>query len=126
MDWAAIQAQQRAAREIEAPAGGHSFTLRVPTRHEVNVAVARLLVANGDGSVALLQRKLLELAIVGWNGPRMRDLLPASDDATPLPCEPAAVPLLLDEQPELEDELGAALNRAFAARRERAEDIAGN
>ena len=121
-DWAAIAAQARAAREVKASAGGHTFTLRVPTRHECAQVAHK---CGAQGNLLLLQRALLEAAIVGWEGPRLRDVLPEAEDA-PLEWAAQGVPLLLDARPEWEDVLNLALVDALNDRQARAKAAAGN
>ena len=128
-DWAAIAAQAKAAREVQCSAGGHTFTLRVPTRHEC-VRIAHK--SDSQGNLALLQRALLEEAIVGWLGPRLRDLFPGTEDSSnpeadaPLEWAAQGVPLLLDAQPGWEDTLNEALVDALNDRHARAKAAAGN
>lgn len=121
MDLEALRAASLAAREFTHDVGDCSYRLRVPTRHDVLLTSCRLqapLAGADAAAVMLLQRGLLEAAIVGWQGVRVRHLLPghAEGDA-PLPWEAGAVPELLDARPDHEQALSDALSAAMAARR---------
>lgn len=132
MDLAEIARRQLAAREIKHTVGGRTFTLRLPTRHERKLVLARVCdetqwradAAQGESFVLPTElsmrvtRLLLERAIVGWDA-TVGDALPELTDvaaAEPLPCTAAAVTLLLDAQPEWEAELQRAFVAAEAAR----------
>ncbi|MEW6169681.1 MAG: hypothetical protein AB1651_18605 [Pseudomonadota bacterium] len=127
MDLAEIARRQLAAREIRHSVDGRSFTLRLPTRHERKLVLARVCdeaqwrAGGVEGEAFVLPtelsmrvtRLLLERAIVGWDV-TLGDVLPEVDGeagAEPLPWSATAVPLLLDAQPQWESEL----QRVFAA-----------
>jgi hypothetical protein len=120
MELADIQRRAAAAREFEHPVGERSFRLRIPTQHEVQVEVLRA--GGGDlgkehVALALMQRAVLERAIIGWQGVTTADLLPGEQ----LEYETAdfasmLVPLLLDAMPDVARELTEALI-AMAAER---------
>lgn len=130
MDLAEIARRQIAAREIKHTVGGRSFTLRLPTRHERKLVLARVCDEGqwrgsaDEGGIMPTEiamratRLLLERAIVGWDA-RLGDVL-ADLDATaadePLPWSAQAVPLLLDARPEWEAELQRAFAEAENAR----------
>ena len=120
MDLDTLRAQARAARQITHPLGDVTYTLLLPTRHEVLLAARRVGAAQvGGDSAALLvlQRGILEGAIIGWVGLRVGDILPGhSEAAAPLAFEPGMVPLLLDARPDDADALGQVLTDAMAAR----------
>lgn len=126
-----IRRQALAAREFERAVDHATFTLRIPTRHEVTIAVRRAAAKTlaGDSDPAhllLLERMLLEAAIVRWSGLTVRDILPAHELAEDLPHEPGAVGLLLDAQPDWARELGMALFDRMAARRDAQDTAAKN
>lgn len=107
MDLQAIQQRAMAAREFEHSIGEITYRLRVPTRHEVLLAAQRCgaLRVNGDAAAMLvLQRAVLEGALIGWTGARVRHVLPpehaGADAEAPLPWAAEAVPLLLDALPD--------------------------
>ena len=114
MDLADIQRQALAAREFlaagsEAAPQGAYATLRIPTRHEVQLAMRRAGPEADAARMVTLERNLLESAVVGWGCVQVSHILPGHPNADPLPFEPAAVPLLLDAQPEWAQAWGIAL-----------------
>lgn len=106
MDLKDLQQRALAARELAHTIGAITYRLRVPTQHEVLLAAQRCgaTQAKADGaSLLIMQRAVLEQAVIGWDGVRVRHVLPldqAGGEAdSPLPWEPGAVPLLLDARP---------------------------
>lgn len=101
MDFADIKRQAEAARQFPADpqAGGRvSATLRIPTRHEVQLELRR---AGGDAaSPTLVERALIEQYLTAWAGVRIRDVLPEHPNDDPLDHSREAVALLLDAQPD--------------------------
>lgn len=127
MDLQTLQQRALAARElshtIPSDQGDITYRLRVPTRHEVLLAAQRsgAMQAGGDRAALLVtQRAVLEAAVIGWQGARVRHVLPPdqaqSEADTPLPWEPGAVPLLLDAQPEAAQALAELINQRMAQR----------
>ena len=124
MDLAEIARRQQAAREFTHAVGDCSFTLRLATAHERRCAIMALvpLPAADEEPRPLaaeelekLTRTLIERAVVGWQGVTLGHLLPEVDAAAaadPVPWSAAAVPLLLDAQPQWERDL----REAYAAR----------
>jgi len=105
MDLQTIQRLALAAREFSPePLPGQgarvSVTLRVPTRHEVQLALRRCQAGADTAGMLLLERALLEQAVVAWAGVQVRDVLPDHPNDDAMPLEPGAVPLLLDAQPD--------------------------
>jgi hypothetical protein len=142
MDLQTLQAKALAAREFTHTLGVIDYRLRTPTRHDVLLAAQRAgaLQANGDRAAMLvLQRAVLEAAIVGWQGVRVLHVLVDGDgdgakgaelaspaDTTPLGWEPGAVPLLLDARPDDAIALADALNARITTRAQAAEADAKN
>ena len=122
MDISDLKRQAQSQREFAVALGPRSITLRAPTHYESLLAASRAGAYVGDAkqdrlvSQIKLQRELLQLAIVGWSGVLVSDVL-ATDLNDPLDHSPDAVVLLLDAQPEWEAELGAELLAKLAARR---------
>lgn len=123
MDLQTLQQRALAARELSHAVGEITYRLRVPTRHEVLLAAQRsgAMQAGGDRAALLVtQRAVLEAAIIGWTGARVRHVLPADqadgEADAPLPWEPGAVPLLLDAQPEAAQALADVINARMAQR----------
>lgn len=124
-----IKADALTAREFTQTDGERSLTLRAPTRREVReCAHHRQLLANQADALVLplLQHYLLERAIVGWQGVRVRDLVAGSDDAAPVPWSPAAASLYLDANPDHADAMGAELLSRVRLRGETIEEDAKN
>lgn len=134
MDLATLQAAALAAREIEhpitLPAGDVVIKLRLPTDQDVRVAAWRTGIGRADGDRAallVLQRGLVEQALIGWQGVRVAHIVPNHAEASaPLPWEAGAVPLFLDAQPVAQAGLGDVLNQRLAARNELIQDEAKN
>lgn len=123
MDLQTLQQRALAARELSHTIGDITYRLRVPTRHEVLLAAQRsgAMHVGGDRAALLVtQRAVLEAAIIGWTGARVRHVLPpdqAQGEAdSPLPWEAGAVPLLLDAQPEAAQALADLINQRMAQR----------
>lgn len=123
MDLQALQQRALAARELAHTIGEITFRLRLPTRHEVLLAAQRAgaLSAGGDRAGMLVtQRAVLESAVIGWTGARVRHVLPPEhaqgDGETPLAWEPGAVPLLLDARPDDAQALADLINRRMEER----------
>jgi hypothetical protein len=78
-----------------------SVTLRVPTEHQVKLAGLRCGIAGREdpAALALLERALLQGAIVGWSNLLQCDLVPSAS-AEPMPWAEDLVPVLLDAQPD--------------------------
>lgn len=125
MDVGDIQRRAAAAREFEHAIGERRFRLRIPTAHEVQVEMLR---AGGDDpgrqmvALAVMQRAIMERAIVGWSGVTSADLLPDETGATDsVEHAPVLVALLLDAQPAVADELTNVLIQRVAERNARIE-----
>lgn len=125
MDLQTLQQRALAARELSHTIchdhGDITYRLRVPTRHEVLLAAQRsgaMQVAGDRAALLVTQRAVLEQAVIGWTGARVRHVLPddqAEPDA-PLVWEPGAVPLLLDALPEHAQALADLINQRMAQR----------
>jgi hypothetical protein len=121
MDLADIQRQALAARELPAPpqaAGRVTATLRIPTRHEVQLALQRAGPQDDAGRMVTLERHLLEAAVVGWAGVQLRDVLPGHPNDDAMLHEAGAVPLLLDAQPDWAQAWGLVLFEAMRQSRQ--------
>ena len=135
MDITELARQALAQREFTAQVGAgqtqRQITLRLPTHYESMLAATRAGAYSGDAkqdrlaSQIKLQRELLIVAIVGWSGVQVCDVL-GTDEADPLEYSADAVVLLLDAQPEWEAELGAELLAKLAARRLKKDTAAKN
>ncbi len=116
MEVADIQRRAAAAREFEHAVGERKFRLRLPSSHEIQVEVLRA----GGGqpgkeyvALAVMQRAVLEGAVIGWSGVTTADMLPGEPvEFETVDYVPVLVPLLLDAQPEL----ASALTEALVAR----------
>lgn len=125
-DIAALQRKAQAARETAVVVGPATYTLRQPTKHEINLEVLRSRGADNKADPAqpaVLTRRLLEMALVGWSGVTQEQLAPGGGaDAAEL--VPGAVALLLDNDLTTADRLLDAfieLSEKRSARLEAAE-----
>ncbi|MBX3605372.1 MAG: hypothetical protein KF788_08875 [Piscinibacter sp.] len=107
MELAELQERALKAREFDAPIEGECvFRMRLPTPYEAEL----LAESNGytgrradRAAMVRTKRAMLEVAIIGWQGPRQRDVvadLEGDEAAAPLAWSAEAVPLLLDAKPE--------------------------
>lgn len=129
MDAAALKRAALAARTFTVEHNGRAFEVRLPSRHEVQLAMLRAGV-KGKGDTAGLMtvgRDLVERAVVGWARVTVGDILPEVEDTSP-PAEfdRGLVALLLDEQDDIAQALLAALNDRLAARNARIEALEKN
>ena len=120
MDLATLQQRALAAREVAHTLGDVAYRLRLPTGHEVLLAAHRTgVVGQATGAAYLvLMRSVLEQAIIGWQGLRVRHVLPAdgSDADAPLPYEAGAVATVLDARPADAQALADVLAERMAQR----------
>ena len=125
MDFADLMRRANAQRESVFDAGGgRSITLRLPTEHQMRVAVLRA--GRTDAAAwAVMQRALLEQGIVAWSGVTLADLLTNGGDEA-VDWDAAAVPLLLDGRPDIATALAADLTRRMAERTAAKDAAAGN
>ena len=114
MDLADIKRKAEAARRFVVELDGRSFTLQLPTRHEIEVEAVRSRLHDGDtdpAQLTVIRRRLLERGVVAWAGVTCEHLAPgAGNDAAEV--SPEAVALLLDAEPEL----AAQLDTEFVGR----------
>jgi hypothetical protein len=128
MDLAEIKRLALAAREFTVTVGPAAaprvLSLRVPTQHEVTMAARRGGldgVTEDRAAHVVLERVLLAIALVGWQGVTVADVLPdAAPDAGAalLPWEEGATDLLLDAQPEWARLAGTDLLARMAKRKQ--------
>lgn len=122
-----LRARALKAREFTHTVGECAFTVRTPTRQEVRqTALDHGLHQMDAAEFRVLEYHLAARAVVGWTGVRVRDLLPADGDPTPVPWSADAVALLLDAQPDWCDALAQALLARLGARNQALEDDAKN
>jgi hypothetical protein len=122
MDIEALKARTLAARQFTVPCGSRSYTLQLPTAHELEVAAAR----RTDGAAGTVEffRHAIERALVGWSGITEASFAGEGDSAVPFSAE--LVPWLLDAQPADAEQLRSALVDRLTERRERMEAAAKN
>lgn len=126
MDNAAIKAAVEASRRVTETVGGRTFTLRLPTQHEVEMAYLR---ARGDGNheaaTSACMRFLLERSIVGWTEVVTTDLVP-DVPPEPVPWSADLVPIFLDVQSEIADELKEKFSARLNARQKKTAEAQKN
>lgn len=121
MDIADIRRQAQAGLQFNVTVGTMQFTLRLPTQHQVDIAVARNRLHEGADDPALLvrvRRALVEGAVVAWTGVTAGDLA-AGLGAEPVDLSAEAVGLLMDAREDVADALNAEFLRQRAARIEK-------
>lgn len=124
-----IRARALKSREVTVDVEGRSFMLRVPTMHEIQLgqrSASRLSASLGENATELvLQRLLVESAVIGWSGIMVRDVL-AEEGDEPLAFAPTLVDVVLDAQPRWALLLGAELYERIVARSSAAAEDAKN
>lgn len=120
-----------AARQFTHEVGGITFTLRMPTEHQVQVESLRSGVGGSShenlaAAMTVLRRRLLELALVDWSGAKVSHLVPGHEPDEPLEFDPDAVPMLLDAQPAVANELDNELVQRLADRNKPLEEAEKN
>lgn len=96
-----LRRKAQAAREFIAQFDELSFTLRLPTQHELKVEALRSTASGMDPAQStVLVRALLEKAVIGWSGVTCEHLAPHGGPEL-AELVPGAVALLLDSQPEV-------------------------
>ena len=128
MDLADIKRKAEAARRFTVQAGGLSFTMQLPTQHEIEVEAVRARLHNGDADPAqltVIRRRLLERGVVAWAGVTCEHLAPGGGtDAADVGVE--AVALLLDAAPALAAQLDAEFVGRLAERNAQRAEAAKN
>lgn len=125
MDAAQLAQRARERAQFTHAVGAAQFTLRVPPRHQAEVAAAHFRGLPDDVATVRASRMLLEQAIVGWSGVLERHF----DDELPeveQPYSAAHVALLLDAQPAIEQALRAVFIEQCARRWQQLEDARKN
>lgn len=117
MDLDQIQRIARASREFSDTHDGVTVTIRIPTRHEVRVALLQSTASTPEAKLLDAQRTLLLAAVVAWSGVVVRHLVPDVADDTLVDHEPLAVQILLDAQPQWTDRWQDLLVARMAERR---------
>jgi len=134
MDLSDLKRHAIAAREFAVPVGAQDaprhITLRLPTQHEVVLAARRSGLHGVEEDAAahiVLQRALLQLAMVAWAGVVVGDVLPGHPEAAqPLEWSAGAAELLLDAQTDWAHTLGNALMERMAERKAAKDTAAKN
>ena len=131
MDLSDIKRAAEAAREFDHIVGSITFKLRLPTPFQSECAAAGQGFAgkrSAAEAVVRAQRALTELAVVGWSGAFVRDVLGAGhkygDDE--FAYEPDAVATLLDERRDIAEALWLPLLERMEARNKAQEATAKN
>ena len=127
MELADLKRRALASRETQHSIEGRSFTLRVPTRHEMTVAVQKSRAESTDEPAlfVIVRRQLLEKAVVAWTGVTLQDFF-AEEGPEPQDFDPEAVPLLLDAKPDWAAELSDKLVELIGARNKLQDSAAKN
>lgn len=116
MDFSDFKARLARAREFEVEAGGIKFRLRMPPEHAWRLALEDSKGPEGRFRQQRVSRSLLEQALIGWEGLLAKHLLPGEGDEV-VPFSAEAVPVLLDERPDIADQLVLSLTKRMNERR---------
>jgi hypothetical protein len=116
MDAQALKAHVEAARRATLDVAGYSFTVRLPSRFEIQLAWMRARESGlGEGSATLhTGRKLLLDAVQGWANVRVSDF--GADGTDPVPFAAELVPVLFEERPQLAEQVQQAFDDCIAQR----------
>jgi len=104
MDVKELKERIDAARRVEATVNGATFTMIMPTDHQLRVIMQRANDANGQRVDALIWHRLLGQALVGWSGVKVADLFVVENDE-PLAFSAEARDLLLEHRLDIVDSL---------------------
>lgn len=116
MELSEIKRQAQAAREFTHTVDAATFTLRMPTRFEGQLAARECERGERHEVYALrVERRLLLSAVVGWSGVLVKDVLPGHPNDDALVFEPGAVEALADARPGVFAVLGKELFTRMAA-----------
>jgi len=108
----AAKAARTYAQEIE----GRSFTLQMPSQHDMRVNYLRAGAdADDPALVYLVLRESLEKSLVGWSGITVDDLLKNGDKSS-ADFNVELVPVLLDAQDDWREALDKELTKRLAER----------
>lgn len=126
-----LRRKVRAARECTCQIGSVTFTLRTPTEHQIEVESLRSGVAAAADDqmlacIAVLRRRLIELAVVGWEGAMVSHLLPGHEPDEPLGFDQELLPMLLDAQPQWAYEIDSTLMERLEQRKKPLEETTKN
>ncbi len=133
MDIESLRIRARESRQFSVSVAGLPnvlFSLELVTRHAARVMAMRFFVSgvsNAEAAV-LAERAQLEACITGWRGLTVSDVVRSHDVAhdaaivdEPIEYSTSAVRLLLDERPDVADQLAEEWSRRMRARAERFE-----
>jgi|GEM_PF-2656744 len=120
---AAVESSRRFTHTVD----GRTFTLRMPTSHEVKMAYARARTGTNDHLAAFFQsqREIAERAVTGWTEVIETDLVPEGASA-PLAFDASLVPLLFDVHAEWQMAISDAIDKRIAEREKTQEAAAKN
>jgi hypothetical protein len=129
MDFDQVKRLALAAREFQFSHEGFTFTLRLPTQQEVDVAFARAAVGLSEeedpAAMVKLKRDLLERSVIAWSGVTFEHLAAGGGAETP-ELSPEAVGLFLDNNVEAAVMLELRFLEERVARKKKQEDAAKN
>jgi hypothetical protein len=125
MDLSDIKRAAEAEREFSHTVDGITFSLRLPTAHEVRCVASDSGATRGG--VVRAQRATTELAIIGWTGAKVAHILPNHKHGEDeLAFEDGATAVLLDARQDIADALWEPLLERLDAQRRTTEATAKN
>jgi hypothetical protein len=125
MDLATFKAQVEKSREFTAEIAGVKFLLRLPSEHAWRLVTEEHREEGGRVRTALVQRKLLETTVIGWDGLKADHLLKGSGEDA-LPFSRDSLVLFLDQRQDMADDLATLIARRLGERRAQQEDARKN
>lgn len=112
-----IERIARASREFTDTFEGVTVTMRIPTRHEVRLAIAQSPAETPEARLLKAQRAMLIDAVVGWSGVQVKHLVPDVPEDGGVDHHRSAVEILLDAQPHWAERWQELLVNRMAERR---------
>jgi hypothetical protein len=119
MDAQALKAHVEAARRATLDVAGYSFTVRLPSRFDLQMEYVQQRGKGHDHMTAAMYctRNLVTRSLVGWANVRLSDF--GADAADPVPFDASLVEEFFLNRPGVAEGLDAAFDAAIAEREAR-------
>lgn len=116
-DITSLRMALEASRRFDVTVGAAVFHLTLPSEYDIRRAAEDNRDPNGLIKEAQMFRSLMQTAVTGWDGVRTTDIAPGVEPE-PIAFSDVARTLLLDQNMEIADALGAAMGAKMRERRE--------